>query len=344
MNNYLHKPFYAIPDNKLLGFLCKANIFKLLNIILRCYRMKKIVVTGATSMLGLATVNEAISHGVKVLALLRVGSKKISRLPKNKLITVLECDIDEMESVKTSNLESDYDVFYHFAWANTDKSTRNDPILQEKNIKYALEAVNLAKKLGCKKFVGAGSQAEYGRVEGELSPSTPINPDIAYGIAKYAAGRLTSLRCGELGLEHIWVRILSVYGIYDNPSTMISYAITELLSNRKPEFTKCEQKWDYLFSEDAGKAFYLIGEKGKNNKVYCLGSGIAYPLSHYVKTINKLMNKAENLGIGKKDYAPKQVMYLCSDISELTTDTGFKPAISFEEGLSKTIEFWKSKI
>ncbi len=305
--------------------------------------MHKIVVTGATSMLGLALINDAVKHGIKVLAMMRAGSKKICRLPKSELISILECDIDEMENVHVSNLESDYDVFYHFAWAHTDKTTRNDPVLHEKNIRYALDAVNLAHKLGCKKFIGAGSQAEYGRFEGELNATTPINPDIAYGMAKYAAGRLTNLRCKELGIEHVWIRILSVYGIYDQPTTMISYAIKENLAGRTPEFTKCEQKWDFLFSEDAGTAFRLIGEKGKSNKVYCLGSGIARPLADYVREINKQFSKPEDVGIGIKPYAPMQVMHLCADISELTADTGFEPKISFEEGLSKTIEFWKNQ-
>ena len=297
--------------------------------------MNKIVVTGATSMIGVATIEQAIKNNVEVLAIVRPNSKNWNRLPKSGLIKVLECELDKLDTIGSVGV--DYDVFYHFAWGNTDKTTRNDPVLQEKNIKYSLDAVNLAKKLGCKKFIGAGSQAEYGRVEGKLTAFTPINPDIAYGMAKYAAGRLTNLRCKELGIEHIWVRILSVYGIYDNPFTMINYAIKELLSGREPEFTKCEQKWDYLFSEDAGRAFYLIGEKGKTNKIYCLGSGIARPLSDYVKTINKLLGKPENTGIGKKDYAPNQVMYLEADISELTADTGFKPSISFEEGLKRTI-------
>lgn len=305
--------------------------------------MKKIVVTGATSMLGLATINEAISQNVEVLAIIRSGSKKINRLPKSNLINVLESNIDQIEKVDVSSLDKNYEIFYHFAWGNTDKTTRNDPVLHEKNIKYALDAVELAKKLGCKKFIGAGSQAEYGRFEGKLTALTPINPDIAYGMAKYAAGRLTNLRCKELSIEHIWVRILSVYGICDNPFTMISYAINEILAGREPEFTKCEQKWDYLFSEDAGRAFYLIGEKGKSNKTYCLGSGIARPLADYVKTINKLLDKPENTGIGKRGYAPNQVMHLEADISELTADTGFIPSISFEEGLKKTIA-WAIKM
>ena len=303
--------------------------------------MNKIVVTGATSMIGVSTINEAIKNNVEVLAIVRPNSNNLNRLPNSSLIKVLDCELDKLDTIDC--IDDDYDVFYHFAWGNTDKTSRNDPILQENNIKYSLDAVNLAKKLGCKKFIGAGSQAEYGRVEGKLNASTPINPDIAYGMAKYAAGRLTNLRCKELGIEHIWVRILSVYGIYDNPNTMISYAVNELLAGHEPEFTKCEQKWDYLFSEDSARAFYLIGEKGKANKIYCLGSGIARPLADYVKVINKLLEKPENTGIGKKDYAPNQVMHLEADISELTTDTGFKPKITFEEGLKRTINWLKKQ-
>lgn len=74
-----------------------------------------------------------------------------------------------------------------------------------------------------------------------------------------------------------------------------------------------------------------------------MGSGTARPLADYVKEINKQFSKPEYDGIGIKPYAPMQVMHLCADISELTADTGFEPKISFEEGLSKTIEFWKNQ-
>lgn len=303
--------------------------------------MKKIVVTGATSMIGLSTINEAIKNNVEVLAIVREGSQKIERFPKSNQIRILECNIDKYNTIETSQLEKNYDVFYHFSWGFTDKTTRNDPIRQEKNIQYSLDAVTLGKKLGCKKFIGAGSQAEYGRFEGKLNAQTPIHPDIAYGISKYAAGCLTNLRCKELSMEHIWVRILSVYGIYDSPNTMIGYAINELLSGRQPEFTKSEQIWDYLFSEDAGRALYLIGEKGINNKIYCLGSGKAFPLYKYINIINNLFNKPDNAGIGKKQYSENQVMYLCADIDDLTKDTGFIPEINFEDGIKRTIDFYK---
>ena len=63
--------------------------------------------------------------------------------------------------------------------------------LQNNNVKYALQAVKAAKELGCTRFVGAGSQAEYGRVEGTLTPDTPAFPENGYGIAKLCAGQMT---------------------------------------------------------------------------------------------------------------------------------------------------------
>ena len=118
--------------------------------------MKRIVVTGATSMIGIALIEECIKNDVEVLAIIRKNSNRLYRLPQSELLHIVECDLDELETISS---EKSYDVFYHLAWAYTSKEYRDDPILQEKNIRYTLDAVNLAKKLGCGKFVGAGYTA-----------------------------------------------------------------------------------------------------------------------------------------------------------------------------------------
>ena len=61
--------------------------------------------------------------------------------------------------------------------------------MQNANIKYTLDAVELAKRLGCKTFIGAGSQAEYGRVEGTISEKTDKNPENGYALAWIATVR-----------------------------------------------------------------------------------------------------------------------------------------------------------
>lgn len=301
--------------------------------------MKRVVVTGATSMLGIALIEECVCNGIEVLAIVRRESSNLLRIPNSNSIKLIECNLNEFKEL--NGITEEYDVFYHFAWDYTSKEKRDNARCQDYNIEYTLDAVELAKKLGCHTFVGAGSQAEYGRVSNIITPSTSTNPENAYGIAKYAAGRLSGLLCRDLGIKHIWTRIFSVYGKYDNEGTMIRYAIEELLKGVKPSFTKSEQLWDYLYSKDAGRAFYLIGQYGSDKSVYCLGSGTVRTLEEYIKIINQMVNPNLTVGIGEKEYAYNQVMHLCADISSLTFDTGFKPIYKFEEGIAETIQWLK---
>jgi nucleoside-diphosphate-sugar epimerase len=304
--------------------------------------MKRIIITGATSMLGLALTNECLANGTQVYAFIRKHSQKRKILPKSAQLIQIECEISEYTNLQISDIG--FDAFYHFAWGFTENKDRNRIDEQLKNIEYTLDAVKLAYRLNCKQFIGAGSQAEYGRVNGTISPDTRVSPDSAYGIAKYTAGRFGAKLCEQIGLHFIWTRIFSTYGIGDMPSTMIMYCIDRLLKGKKPSLTKCEQKWDYLNCRDAAKAFFQIGQKGKNQMIYNIGSGIARPLSDYVYMLRDAIDKTAPLGIGEHEYSPYQIMHLCADINTLYMDTGFCPTISFEEGIKETINWYKNTI
>lgn len=232
-------------------------------------------------------------------------------------------------------------VFYHLAWAGTFGEERNNRELQDKNIAYAMDAVRLAKRLGCNKFVGVGSQAEYRRIEGtvatgrKLSEDAVCEPYTEYGRAKYEAGIKSGKLAKELGMEHAWVRVFSVYGPYDGANTMISMAIRRLGNHETIDLTAGIQIWDYLFSEDAAKALCLIGEKGSG--VYNLGGGTGRPLKEYIDELCDAVGADRmQLNYGAVAYAPSQVMYLVADITRLTEDTGFIPETSFYEGVRIT--------
>lgn len=303
----------------------------------------KVVITGPTGAIGMALIKECIARQIEVLAICHKGSKRIRRLPQSPLVQVLELDLQEYQGYQPDKEQPDYDVFYHLAWNGTIGDVRNDMGLQHANIGYALDAVCLAKRLGCHTFIGAGSQAEYGRVEGNLNAATPAFPENGYGIAKLCAGQMTRIACEQMGLKHIWVRILSVYGPYDGDMTMIIGTIRRLLAKEVPEFTKGEQQWDYLYSGDAANAMRLLAEKGKDGKVYCLGSGKARPLAEYIKILRDAVDEKAPLALGVIPYAKKQVMYLCADIEELQKDTGFIPETDFEEGIRRTIAWVKQE-
>jgi acetolactate synthase-1/2/3 large subunit len=301
-------------------------------------QMKSIALTGATSMIGIALIKQCVQNNITVLALVRSGSLRRDRVPDSDLVTILECDLDSLaRSNIPSNVTLPVDIFYHIGWEATDKAERNSCDRQLKNIVYTLDAVSFAKKLGCRRFIGTGSQAEYGNASMPLNGNIPVDPETAYGVVKYTAGKLSKIECDELNLEYIWVRILSVYGVNDNDNTLIKNFINKCKNNQSMSLSACTHVWDYLYEDDAGRALLSIGKKGISGKIYCLGSGAGRPLKEYLEAIKNIINPNYQPDYGKIPYTKKSIRYLCADISELTTDTGWKPEISFEEGVRKMI-------
>lgn len=297
--------------------------------------MKKAIITGVTGTIGMALLQELTEQGMEVLAICREGSDRNARIPHDPKIKCIECSMDRLENI-TAEEYGRYDVCYHLAWMGTTGKSRNDMYLQNRNVRYALDAVEMAARLGCHTFIGAGSQAEYGHVQGKLTPATATNPVTGYGIAKLCAGQMTRERAHQLGMRHIWVRVLSIYGPYDGKQSMVMSGIYELLAGKIPQYTKGEQQWDYLYSGDAARAFRMLGEK-ESEGVYCLGSGQVRPLKEYIELIRKNVDPRAKVTLGAIPYQENQVMYLCADISRLTAETGFVPETSFEEGIRKTI-------
>lgn len=305
--------------------------------------MKSVVITGASSMLGIALVNQCIENETRVVALVRPASSRTGRIPVSPLVRIVEADAAAIAGI-ASGLNAGHDAWYHLAWAHTDRVGRNDPLLQKLNIDSTLAAVKAARDLGCRVFIGVGSQAEYGRVNGSIAPDMRVAPEIAYGMAKYAAGRLSALYAKELGIGHIWARVFSAYGPNDLPTTMIRYCISALLRRERPAFTRCEQLWDYIYCDDAARALYLLGQKGKDQGTYNIGSGVVRPLREYVYALRDAVEPGLEVGIGELEYTQGQVMHLCADISNLKQDTGFVPKIGFEEGIRRTVKWARENV
>lgn len=298
--------------------------------------MKRAVITGATGAVGTALINELIKNNIEVLVFCRKGSPRNSNISDSPLVTKKYCDLMQLKEAQNDTGKS-YDVFYHFAWAGTTGSARNDMYLQNKNVEYSLDAVEAAKRFGCHTFIGAGSQAEYGRVEGLLKPDTPAFPENGYGIAKLCVNQMTREQAHQLGLKHIWVRIVSVYGPNDGPQSMVMSTINKLKLGEIPQFTKGEQMWDYLYSGDAARAFRLVGEKGMDGKIYVLGSGQARPLAKYIEDIRRIVNPDGKIALGAIPYGEKQVMFLRADIGSINSDTGWAPSVEFVDGINQIL-------
>lgn len=297
--------------------------------------LKKVIVTGPTGAIGTALLELLSRRGVKVCAICRPGSPGIEKIRGLNEVRIVECDLSGYASLAGSLPAAD--VFFHLAWKKTTVSGRDDLDTQLDNVRYSLEAARLAEKCGCKVFVGAGSQAEYGIVQEPLGEKTPVFPESGYGIAKYAAGRLTANFCARAAIRHCWVRVVSVYGPNDGETSLISYLFRALLEGETPRLTPCEQVWDYLYSKDAAKAFLAVAECGKDGRTYCLGSGRPRPLREYVEELRDCVAPGAQLCFGAIPYYPHQPMYLAANIRQLTEDTGWKPEKSFREGISEIL-------
>lgn len=295
-----------------------------------------VIVTGATSMIGFSLVNLLLKNGYYVTAIIRPFSARADIFPSHERLTVIKSQLNRLSHLTLPN--NTYDIFYHIAWDSGFKNSRDNIEGQMRNVIFALEAAQLSKKYGCNTFFSVGSQAECGRVSARINSTTSDCPENAYAIAKCRTYDQLLTFCEQNNIRFCWPRLLSAYGPYDRPHTLIMSCI-EACRNKVPmAMTPCEQIWDYIYASDVANAFYQISQKGIHGKKYSVSSGIGRPLKEYVRNIASAMNYMELLdGIGQIAYSSNQVMYLWGDIKELTEDTGFVPRVNFQKGINNTI-------
>ena len=296
--------------------------------------MKRIILTGATGMIGSTLVELAVHQGYEVVCIVRKNSQRLDSIISSPLVHIIEADLSDL---KTLDVPYRCDQFFHFGWDRTANANRDEVETQMQNVQYTLDAARLAKRCGCTVFVGAGSQAEYGPTASKLMVETPVHPESGYGIAKLSAGLFSRLLCQQLSIKFNWIRILSAYGPRDGAQTLITYLLKTVKEGKNPELTPCEQTWDYIYATDVAHAFFAVADKGKDGKIYPLGSGRGEKLREYVNIIIKAINPSVSPLFGVKPYYPHQPMFLVADISEIKGDTGWSPKISFDEGIQRLI-------
>lgn len=291
-------------------------------------------------MIGVATIESILANepDITLFAAVRPSTRNLDRLPKDSRIHIIECKAEDYSKLPEL-IKEKCDIFYHFAWNAAGKDRNKSIIGQSGNIPTTLLALTAAHELGCRKFIGAGSQAEYGLLDlDKIGPESPANPIQPYGIAKYAAGKLCLALAEQFNMDCLWIRIFSIFGPLDRSTTLISSAIDGLIKGERVSFTPAQQRWDYLYSSDAGNAFFHIGKKATGRKVYCLGSGCARPLKDYIYDMQRIINPDCPVGIGDSPYPKDCVMNICADIKELQADTGWVPKVSFEQGIKMIIQ------
>jgi UDP-glucose 4-epimerase len=298
-------------------------------------RIPSVILTGANGFIGAAVYRELIRRNQRPLVLLRAGAdqSRLEGLDPESTFTFSRFDEPHLAARLASHGPA---ALIHCAWRGVGGAERDHAFQLAENIPLTLATVELAAQSGCRSWIGLGSQAEYGNPNQILDEQAPTRPTTRYGEAKLAAGRQALVLCGERGLSGSWLRVFSTYGPGDHPRWFIPHVIRELLAGRSPQVTRCEQRWDYLYVDDAARAIARVAEAGCPG-IFNLGSGEAPVLRDTLELIRRECGATVSPAYGAVDYREDQVLLLQADIRKLTAATGWTPLISLAEGLRSTV-------
>lgn len=304
----------------------------------------KFVVTGATGFIGREIVDLLSRQGHRVYCVCRPHSPKLSLLPKNPCVHIVSAVLSDYAQLDRMIPEAD--VFIHFAWDGTTREGRDIRDVQADNVGYALAAMDAAKAMGCRVFVGAGSQAEYGVTDGLTDEASPCHPFSYYGKAKLALLEAASRHAGELGIQYLHLRIFSVYGENDHPWAMISSCTPKLLHNEDVALSGCRQRWNFLYVRDCAKQVVLLSEWAFDRmtttaEVFNLASEDTRILKSYIEEMHRLTKSDSQLLYGM--ITPSHPVSLNPDVTKLKNTIGFVSDYSFSQGYQNVIEKYRNE-
>lgn len=303
--------------------------------------MKKAVVTGASGFIGTYLVKELSENGYKILAVVRPHTINKNRIQNIKNVKIVECDLFNLEKLLDSENEQ-YDVFFHMGWAGVSGKDHVDYKIQIDNVKAALTALSVAKALGCKRFVGAGSLHEL-ECKKEMEQNTEVkNQGNAYKIAKLTAHYYCKLKASAIGIDFLWPLLTNAYGVGETSGRLLNTIIRKLLQNQEPELTKGDQLYNFIYITDAVRAYRLISEKGISYQKYIIGSEDIRPLKDFLSEIQKSVNPNVPLGFGKYQFSGVHLNKNDLYCENLFKETGFKTEVPFEKGIIETTKWIKN--
>lgn len=320
--------------------------------------MLNVVVTGATSFLGTSIVKKLLSEGHQVYAVVRPGSKNRDALKAvereyraSERLHIIEAKLENLNRI-LEYITVPCDSFIHLGWDGAGSENRTKPELQQKNIPDLLKVMEGARQLGCKRFLFSGSQAEYGVCQSLMSEDMTCHPVSEYGKAKLEAGIQGARLCqkwkadGLCDMEFIHGRIFSIYGTGDHPWSLVNTCLDTFLEGGHMELGACTQQWNFLYIDDLVDGVlslvfceHLEEEEGAGHGIYNIAgdTGATRVLRDYVETMYELCGRRGDYTYGVLPVNAEGPANLIPDVRKLKRVTGWRPKVSFEEGIRRMI-------
>lgn len=299
----------------------------------------RVFVTGASGFVGAHVVRVLAERGIETAVLVRSATPPWRLAEPAVRHVPIRGDLADVATWAGELAAFGPDVVLHLAWEGVANTARNEPAQLGVNVAGTLALVDAAARAGAGAFIGLGSQAEYGRLEGRIDETHPTRPTTLYGVAKLAAGLASAVRARELGLRHAWLRLFSVYGPLDDGPWLIPHLVRTLVAGAAPALTEGTQRWDYLYVGDVAAALVAAAERPAVRGVYNLGSGRPRTIRSIAESVRDLVAPGAPLAFGAVPMRPDQVMHLEADARRFAADAAWAPRVEFADGLARTVEW-----
>ncbi|MBD3168991.1 MAG: NAD-dependent epimerase/dehydratase family protein [candidate division Zixibacteria bacterium] len=309
----------------------------------------KYLVTGGAGFIGSNIVRKLIEQGKSVRVIDNFSSGRRSNIePILDQIEFIEGDVRDFWTVNRAVQGIDY-VMHQAALPSVQRSIDNPLTSNEVNINGTLNLLEAARFHKVKRFVYASSSSIYGDTEvmpkNESMPPSPLSP---YAISKLAGENYCRIFYQLYGLETVALRYFNVFGPNQNPysqySAVIPKMITALLKGKQPTiYGDGEQSRDFTYIDNVVNANLLAcRSEGGVGKVMNIACGDEYSL-------NILMGKLNSI-IGSEikpiytDSKPGDIKRSLADISLARENLKYETTVGLDEGLLKTVEYFRSTV
>lgn len=295
----------------------------------------RVIVTGSSGFLG-SWICRVLSAQHEVIALVRPTSDTY------RLMNIDGLHIERRESDEWADFIATEkpDVLILADWWGVGNHDRND-VRQSENVDRMEIMAVAARNAHVGLVIGVGSQAELGPVSNRITEDLPDNPTTEYGRAKVAARKIIQSSLTTSETRFAWLRIFSTYGPCDTDSWLIPQLIDTLTKGEVMDLTVGEQEWSYLHAFDLARAFETVIESESTAGIVNVGNPQTVILKEAVHIIANQLGAKDLLGFGNLAYRPDQVMKL-EPACESLTAIGWKPIVSFENGIAQTIQ-WRQR-
>lgn len=304
--------------------------------------MKNVIVSGANGFIGKSVVKELAIHGYKVTALVREVEKDEGQHIDG--VTYVKFSLENANEDLLKLQGTEYDTFYHFAWAGSAGNARVDYELQLKNVGWTVDCLIAAKQLGCERFINSGSIMEKETYDATFARGNKPGLAYIYGSAKLACHSICKAQAVREGIDFVSPMITNAYGVGEFSPRMVNTTLRKCINGEAPTFTAGTQNYDFVYIDDVARAFRLIGEKGKPFCEYIIGSGQAKPLKEFLLEMKASVAPELEFIFGDIPYTGISQDLSFFDTSDTEKDTGFRAEIGFAEGCRRTYNWLKENM